>query len=48
MHGGLDAHYEKVRVDTRVASQGDLVIPVVRDDGFREILAVMGFTQETN
>jgi hypothetical protein len=37
MHGGLDALYEKVRADTRVASQGDLVIPVVIDDGFRGI-----------
>ena len=48
MHGSLDARYEKVRVDTRVASQNDLVMPVVRDDGFREMLAVLGFTQETN
>lgn len=32
--------YEKVRVDTRVVSQGVLIVSGVRDDGYREILAV--------
>jgi len=36
----VDARYEKVRVDRRVVSQGVLVVSAVRDDGFREILAV--------
>jgi len=36
----VDARYEKVRVDGRVVGQGALVISGVRDDGFREILAV--------
>jgi putative transposase len=36
----VDARYEKVRVDGRVVNQGVLVISAVRDDGFREILAV--------
>ena len=36
----VDARYEKARVDGRVASQGVLVVSGVRDDGFREILAV--------
>jgi putative transposase len=36
----VDARYEKVRVDTRVVSQGVLVVSAVRDDGFREIIAV--------
>jgi putative transposase len=36
----VDARYEKVRVDGRVVSQGVLVVLGVRDDGFREILAV--------
>jgi transposase-like protein len=36
----VDARYEKVRVDGRVVSQGVLLISGVRDDGFREILAV--------
>src|SRR5687767_324311 len=36
----VDARYEKVRVDTRVVSQGVLVVSGVRDDGLREILAV--------
>jgi putative transposase len=36
----VDARYEKVRVDGRVVSQGVLVVSGVRDDGFREILAV--------
>jgi putative transposase len=36
----VDARYEKVRVDTRVVSQGVLVVSGVRDDGMREILAV--------
>jgi putative transposase len=36
----VDARYEKVRVDGRVVSQGVLVVSAVREDGFREILAV--------
>jgi putative transposase len=36
----VDARYEKVRVDGRVVSQGVLVVSGVRDDGFRELLAV--------
>jgi putative transposase len=36
----VDARYEKVRVDRRVVNQGVLVVSGVRDDGFREILAV--------
>ena len=36
----VDARYEKVRVDGRVVSQGVLVVSGVRDDGYREILAV--------
>ncbi len=36
----VDARYEKARVDSRVVSQGVLVVSGVRDDGFREILAV--------
>jgi putative transposase len=36
----VDARYEKVRVDGRVVSQGVLVVSAVRDDGYREILAV--------
>ncbi len=36
----MDARYEKVRVDRRVVSQGVLVVSGVKDDGFREILAV--------
>jgi transposase-like protein len=36
----VDARYEKVRVDGRVVSQGVLVVSGVREDGFREILAV--------
>src|SRR5215216_5629756 len=36
----VDARYEKVRVDSRVVSQGVLVVSGVRDDGLREILAV--------
>jgi putative transposase len=35
----VDARYEKVRVASRVVSQGVLVVSGVRDDGFREILA---------
>jgi transposase-like protein len=34
------ARYEKARVETRVATQEVLIIPVVRDDGFREVLPV--------
>jgi putative transposase len=36
----VDARYEKVRVDGRVVSQGVLIASGVRDDGYREILAV--------
>ena len=36
----VDARYEKVRVGGRVVSQGVLVVSGVRDDAFREILAV--------
>ena len=36
----VDARYEKARVGHRVVSQGVLVVSAVRDDGFREILAV--------
>jgi putative transposase len=36
----VDARYEKVRVASRVVSQGVLVVSGLRDDGFREILAV--------
>jgi putative transposase len=36
----VDARYEKVRIEGRVVSQGVLIASGVRDDGFREILAV--------
>jgi putative transposase len=36
----VDARYAKVRVDGRVVSQGVLLVSGVRDDAFREILAV--------
>src|SRR5215213_9910262 len=36
----VDARYEKVRIGGRVVSQGVLVASGVRDDGYREILAV--------
>jgi transposase-like protein len=36
----VDARYEKVRIGPRVVSEGVLVVSAVRDDGFREILAV--------
>ena len=36
----VDARYEKVRMGGRVVSQGVLVVSAVRDDGYREILAV--------
>ena len=36
----VDARYEKVRVDTRVVGQGVLIVSGVREEGFREILAV--------
>ena len=36
----VDARYEKVRVDGRVVSQGVLIVSGVREDGFRDILAV--------
>jgi len=36
----VDARYEKVRMDERVVNQGVLVVSGVRNDGFREILAV--------
>ena len=36
----VDARYEKARVDSRVVSQGVLVVSAVREDGLREILGV--------
>ncbi len=36
----VDARYEKVRAGSRIISEGVLVVCGVRDDGFREILAV--------
>ena len=36
----VDARYEKARVDHRVISQGVLIVSVLRDDGYREILGV--------
>jgi putative transposase len=36
----VDACYEKVRVGPRIVSEGVVVISAVRDDGFREVLAV--------
>ncbi len=36
----MDARYEKVRVGGRVVSQGVLIVSGVREEGFREILAV--------
>ena len=36
----VDARYEKVRADSRVVSQGVLLVSAVREDGFREILGV--------
>jgi transposase-like protein len=36
----VDARYEKVRVDHRIVGEGVLIVSAVRDDGFREILAV--------
>jgi transposase-like protein len=36
----VDARYEKVRVGSRVVSQGVLIAKALRDDGFREIVAV--------
>ena len=36
----VDARYEKARVRHGVVSQGVLVVSAVRQDGFREILAV--------
>jgi transposase-like protein len=36
----VDARYEKVRVGSKVVSQGVLIVTAVRDDGLREILAV--------
>lgn len=36
----VDARYEKVRVDGRVVGQGVLIVTAVREDGFREILAL--------
>ena len=35
-----DARYEKVRVGSRVVSEGVLIVSAVGDDGYREILAV--------
>lgn len=36
----VDARYEKVRVAGRIVGEGVLIVTAVRDDGFREILAV--------
>ena len=36
----VDARYEKVRVGSRIVSEGVLVVSAVRDDGYREILGV--------
>jgi putative transposase len=36
----VDARYEKVRVGSRVVSEGVLIVSAVSDDGYREILAV--------
>ena len=36
----VDARYEKVRVGSRVVSEGVLMVSAVREDGFREILGV--------
>jgi putative transposase len=36
----VDARYEKARMDGQIVSQGVLVVSAVRDDGYREILAV--------
>ncbi len=36
----VDARYEKVRVGSRVVSEGVLVVSAVREDGYREIVAV--------
>ncbi len=36
----VDARYEKARVDSRVVSQGVLIVSAVREDGLREILGV--------
>ena len=36
----VDARYEKVRQDGRIVSQGVLLVSAVRDDGYRELVAV--------
>src|SRR5919106_4389400 len=36
----VDARYEKVRVGSRIVSEGVLLVSAVRDDGYREILGV--------
>ena len=36
----VDARYEKVRVGKKIISEGVLIVLGVRDEGFREILAV--------
>ena len=36
----VDARYEKVRVGHRIVNQGVLVVSTVRDDGFREVVAL--------
>jgi putative transposase len=36
----VDARYEKVRTGCRIVSEGVLVVSAVREDDFREILAV--------
>jgi putative transposase len=36
----VDARYEKLRIGCRIVSEGALVVCAVREDGFREILAM--------
>jgi transposase-like protein len=36
----VDARYEKARVDHQIVSQGVLIVYGIREDGYREILAV--------
>lgn len=36
----VDARYEKVRVGSKIISEGVLVVKALRDDGYREIVAV--------
>src|SRR5215210_7189263 len=43
----VDARYEKVRVDSRVVSQGVLVVSGVRDDGLRDFFSVEAAATES-